>query len=194
MTLRKGHGTGAKALVRVETLPVDELPAGVPGDARTECPTDRGTGGRFARGNSLAAEGGKAKRGKGKLAGGLGLSPVADTNEFRPYRASAATYRRVQCNELAQTVGGGVCGPGPAAIVASAALALAWSRFWSDKAAETGDAELAVRALAAGDKHRQALLTATELCAREAKARKETTSTKPDAWFEQPSDAEGETS
>jgi hypothetical protein len=55
--------------------------------------------------------------------------------------------------------------------VASAALALAWSRYFSDVAARTGDAELAVKAVRLGDSSRQALLTAHELCAREAQAR-----------------------
>ncbi len=61
--------------------------------------------------------------------------------------ASASTFRRVQCAELARTVGGGVCGPAPSSMVASAALALAWSRFFSDRAAIDGDPELATRAI-----------------------------------------------
>ncbi len=69
-------------------------------------------------------------------------------------------------------MGGGVCGPAPSSIVASAALALAWSRYLSDVAATEGDADLAVRAIRLGDSSRQALLTAHELCAREAEARR----------------------
>jgi hypothetical protein len=60
--------------------------------------------------------------------------------------------------------------------VASAALALAWSRYFSDVAAKNGDAELAVKAVKLGDSSRQALLTAHELCAREAQARPRATS------------------
>jgi hypothetical protein len=55
--------------------------------------------------------------------------------------------------------------------VASAALALAWSRYFSDVAAATGDPDLATRAIRLGDSSRQMLLTAHELCAREAEAR-----------------------
>jgi hypothetical protein len=147
------------------------LPDGVPADARIESPNDRGDGGRFAPGNSLAVKGGHAKRGKAKLTARLGLARLPDSAPFAAYAKSAATFRRVQCAELARTVGGGVCGPGPSSIIASAALALAWSRHFSDLAATTGDHELAMKAIRLGDQSRQALLTAHELCAREAEAR-----------------------
>jgi hypothetical protein len=173
MALRTAHGTGTGALLRVETAPVDELPEGVPADARRQSPRDRGDGGRFADGNSLAKQGGHAKRGKSRLTARLGLAPFAEDSAFAPYRRAAATFRRVQCAELSRTVGGGACGPGPSSIVASAALALAWSRWASDQAASTGDAELAIKALRMADTSRQMLLTAHELCAREATARRE---------------------
>ena len=171
MTLRRAHGTGASALVRVETSPVDEMPTGLPGDAPVASPQDRGARGAFARGNTLAARGGAAKRGKSKLAVRLGLGDLPEGAAVKPYMASAATFRRVQCAELARTVGGGVCGPAPSSIVASAALALAWSRFFSDQAALSCDPELAVRAVALADRSRTMLLTAHELCAREATSR-----------------------
>ena len=55
--------------------------------------------------------------------------------------------------------------------MASAALALAWSRYLSDQAAATGDPELAMRSARLGETSRQHLMAAHELCAREAKAR-----------------------
>jgi hypothetical protein len=171
MALRSAHGSGADALSRVETLPADELPRGLPDDARSEHPNDRGEGGRFADGNSLARHGGRAKRGKSRLTARLGLANLPDDSTFAPYRRAAATFRRVQCSELARTVGGGVCGPGPSSIVASAALALAWSRWTSDEAARIGEPDLAVKALRMADTSRQMLLTAHELCAREAQSR-----------------------
>ena len=171
MTLRKAHGNGAPALLRVETAPVDELPAGVPDGARQVSPSDRGEAGRFAPGNGLASAGGRARAGKTRLADRLGLATLPEGAVFRPYRAAAASFRRAQCAELARTVGGGVCGPGPSSIVASAALALAWSRCLSDLAARDADPELAVRAVRLADASRQSLLTAHELCAREAEAR-----------------------
>lgn len=170
MTLRKGHGRGA-GMPRIEVLPADELPAGTPADARPESPTDRGVNGRFAPGNSLARAGGKATAGQSRLVARLGLASLPAGAAFAPYRKAAATFRRVQCAELARAVGGGVCGPGPSSVVASAALALAWSRFMSDQAAATGDPELAMRSARLGETSRQHLMAAHELCAREAAAR-----------------------
>jgi hypothetical protein len=152
-------------------LPPDELPAGMPDDARGGSPGDRGAGGRFAQGNALARAGGHAKRGKSRLTVRLGLSTLSAGDAFGPYRRDAATFRRVQCAELARTVGAGVCGPGPSSIVASAALALAWSRFLSDQAAATGDSELVMRSAKLGETSRQHLLAAHELCAKEAMRR-----------------------
>jgi hypothetical protein len=170
MALRSGHGAGS-GVPRVEVLPADELPAGLPGDARAVDPSDRGAGGRFAPGNRLAAAGGAAKRGRARLTARLGLSALPDGSAFGPYRRAASTFRRVQCAELARTVGGGVCGPAASSIVASAALALAWSRFFSDRAAATGDAAMAMSSARLGETSRQHLLAAHELCAREAKSR-----------------------
>jgi hypothetical protein len=152
-------------------MPADELPAGVPADARPSSPSDRGHAGRFARGNTLARAGGHAKRGTSRLTARLGLSTLAEGDPFAPYRKAAATFRRVQCAELARSVGGGTCGPGPSSVVASAALALAWSRYLSDLAATSGDAELVMRSARLGETSRQHLLAAHELCAREATSR-----------------------
>jgi len=141
MALRSGHGTGVP---RVEVLPVDELPDRRPDDSRPAKPSDRGAGGRFAPGNALARRGGQAKRGRARLTARLGLlANLPDDSAFAAYRRDAATFRRVQCAAEARTVGGGVFGPSPSSVVTSAALALAWSRCFSDLAAETGDPELA---------------------------------------------------
>jgi len=171
MALRTAHGVGAGNLLCVETSPPDELPVGVAAEARCESPADRGPRGTFAPGNTLARRGGLAKAGRGKLSGRLGLASLPEGNEFRPYKTAAATFRRAQCAALAQTIGGGFCGPGPSSIIATAAVMLAWSRFFSDRAAATGDFELASRAGILADRSRVALLTAHELCAREAAAR-----------------------
>jgi hypothetical protein len=170
MTLRRGHGTGA-GVPRVEVLPADELPAGVPGDAGAESPGDRGEAGRFAPGNALSRLGGVARRGKTRLAERLGLKSLGDDAAFRPYKAAASSFRRAQCTELARTVGGGTCGPAPSSLVASAALQLAWSRYLSDLAAVDGDADLALKASRLAEASRQSLLAAHELCAREAQSR-----------------------
>ena len=186
MALRAGHGTGAGS-PRVEVLPPDELPEGMPADARAPSPSDRGAGGRFARGNGLARRGGKAKRGKSRLTARLGLATLPDGSAFAPYRRAAATFRRVQCAELARNVGNGVCGPGPSSVIASAALALAWSRYFSDAAAASGDPEfameLAMRSARLGETSRQHLLAAHELCAREAQNRPPPAGHNPYPWL-----------
>lgn len=176
MALRAPHGDARKAGSgpRVEVLPANELPAGVPGDARAVSPSDRGERGQFARGNALAREGGKARAGKTRLADRLGLRRIKDDAAFAPYKAAAVSFRRAQCAELAKTVGGGFCGPAPSSLVASAALQLAWSRYLSDKAAETGDPELALQASRLAADSRQSLLAAHELAAKEATARERT--------------------
>lgn len=188
MTVRTGHGTGA-GVPRVEVLPVDELPAGVPAEARVESPSDRGEAGRFAPGNGLARVGGQARKGKTRLADRLGLRALASGSDFAPYKASAVSFRRAQCAELARNVGAGVCGPGPSSFVASAALQLAWSRYFSDEAAETGDSDLALTASRLADASRQNLLAAHELCAREAEARPKAPVDPLARWMSPPAEA-----
>jgi hypothetical protein len=173
MALRSGHGNG-KGVPHVEVLPADELPAGVQATALASAGTERRSDGTFAPGARTAQRaGGLATRGRSRLTVRLGLATLPSSAAFGPYRASAATFR---CSELARSVGGGVCGPGPSSVVASAALALAWSRYLSDLAASTGDPELAMRSARLGETSRQHLLAAHELCAREAQARPRATS------------------
>jgi hypothetical protein len=164
MTLRNGHGNGG-GVPRIEVLPANELPAGVPGDARGESPTDRGEGGRFAEGNGLAADGGHARAGHTRLARKVALGDSFADPRFDPYARAARAFRRAHVTTLARSVGGGHCGPGPASIVASAALQLAGSRFAFEVLA---DMALGSRL---ADSSRQNLLAAHELCAREAAAR-----------------------
>ena len=179
MALRSGHGAGA-GVPRIEVLPADEVPVGVPGSARAESPSDRGERGAFARGNSLARLGGRARAGKTRLADRLGLARLPEGSAVGPNRAAAVSFRRAQCTELARTVGGGVCGPAPSSLVASAALQLAWSRYLSDVAAQTGDAAMALQASRLADASRQSLLAAHEIAAREATARAAAT---PNPWL-----------
>lgn len=170
MALRAGHGKGA-GTPHIEVLPPDELPAGVPAPALPSSRPSHDARGKFTKGNELARQGGLARRGKTRLAERMGLSKLPENSSFRPYKAAAVSFRRAQCTELARTVGGGVCGPAPSSMIASAALQLAWSRYLADVAAETGDPEMAIRASKLADASRQNLLAAHELCAREAQAR-----------------------
>lgn len=156
---------------RIEVLPADELPAGVPERAGAESPTDRGAAGRFAGGNALASKGGRARAGKTKLADRMGLRSLPEGSAFGPYKRAAVSFRKAHTAVLARTVGGGRCGPAPSSLVASAALQLAWSRYLSDLAAETSDPELALKGSKLAEASRQSLMAAHELCAREAVAR-----------------------
>ncbi|MEO7035586.1 MAG: hypothetical protein ABI548_16800 [Polyangiaceae bacterium] len=171
MTVRAGHGSGA-GRPHVEVLPVDELPAGVAAVARApEAPGERTTAGTFAPGGSTAqAAGGRAKRGSSWLACRLGRELDLPETELTPYRRGAASFRRAQVAHLAATVGGGVCGPAPASLVATAAWQLAISRYIFDRAERVSQSELAL-ASRLGNESRQNLLAAHELCAREAKGR-----------------------
>lgn len=112
MSLRSGHGNGNGAGVpRVEALPAGELPEGVPAPARGESPNDRGEGGRFAAGAGT--------RGRGWPSEGRPEPPSDPLGEtfadprFEPYATHARAFRRAQVTRLAQTVGGGECGPAP---------------------------------------------------------------------------------
>ena len=166
MTVRTAHGAGAaSALVRVETLPIDELPAGVAGPKLVPSTSERQAAGRFAKGSrTLQRAGGKARAGKTALAEKLGLSRTLSAPEFAPYRKAAEDFKRAQTRTLAQSVGGGVCGPAPSSIIASAALQLAASRHAFDNGQHELGSKLA-------NDSRQNLLAAHELCAREAKGR-----------------------
>jgi len=166
VTLRTGHGTGA-GTPRIEVLPVDELPAGMPADTGQSSPGDRGDGGRFARGNAIAVAGGRARAGHTRLARRLRLGETFADPRFESYAQAARGFRQAHVAALARSVGGGYCGPAPASIVATASLQLAASRFAFEV---LGDMVLGSRL---GDASRQNLLAAHELCAREAIARKD---------------------
>ena len=189
MTLRTGHGTGAGS-PRIEVLPADELPVGLPAAVGVEAPTDRGQNGRFRTGNRIAAVGGWSRASQSALANRMGLSELPGSPEFSPYLKAAAGFRRAQCTALAKSVGGGWCGPGPSSVVATAAWQLAASRFLFEKASRTGDAALFAAASRLGDAHRQSLLAAHELCAREASARAKAPNAAP-WWLQGEPEGEG---
>ncbi|MCA9622198.1 MAG: hypothetical protein KC731_24410 [Myxococcales bacterium] len=106
-----------------------------------------------------------------KLARLLGFAKLDKDHPFRPYARLAVEWRDDQATELAATFGGGQLSPGVNSIVASAALSLAASRYLHDQAAEKSDAKLFAQSARLADQSRQAILTAHELAAREARAR-----------------------
>ena len=92
----------------------------------------------------------------------LGLRGAVSA-DFLPYLDDADEFATAECARLAQLVGGGECGMGPASMVQSAALQLAGSRF-----AFAGGDLIAGSRLA--DASRANLMSARDECAREAEA------------------------
>lgn len=179
MTLRTAHGAGKAAGVRVEVLPVDELPAGVPEPARP--PATRDAAGRFVSSDGtreVARKGGKARGEALALGRLLGLTELEEGHAFTPYARLAREWRDGHMARLAALVGGGEVGAGPASILSSAALQLASSRWLSDRGAATGDAKMLIEASRLANDSRQNLLAAHELVAKEAMAKPRPSSTK----------------
>lgn len=174
MTLRKGHGTGA-GVPRIEVLPADELPPVTP--ALTVRP-GRGPDGRFLPGNTEA----RAQRVR---PGPRGTGALRAAPEFEVYSRWGKSYARHRRGELARAHGGEISA-GVGALVESASLALAASRYLGALAAQTSDPELFKRSSALANDARQNELAAWELASREAKVRPQS-ATVP-FWL----DAEGE--
>ncbi len=168
MTLRSGHGKG-RGMPRVEVMPPDELPPATPG---APARPDRDAQGRFVPGNRS----GQQKRIKPGPRGLVGIDKTSP--EFRPFARWGARYGAHRRRELASAHGGEISA-GVGAIVESAALAMAASRFLSSRAAETGDAELFKQSSALASTARQHELAAWELAAREAQARPKTPADTP---------------
>jgi hypothetical protein len=167
MGLRSAHGRARElgSIAVVETLPADELPAGVPDLSATSKPA-RNALGRYQAGHpdtiAAARAAGRTRAGRTALAHSLGVT--SDDHDWKRLLRQAEAFRRAQVRLLAGSVGGGMCGPAPAALIASAALALAASRFAYQHGRLLEGARLSAEV-------RQHLLAAHELCAREAQAR-----------------------
>lgn len=167
MSLRTRHGNAAKYGVGlvVETPPLDELARGIPDPSKSvQAPRRRGRRFEAADPHTIAAAraGGRSRAGRSTLAHTLGVTSTDP--EWRKLLGQAEQFRRQQVKELRDNVGGGKCGPAPAALVASAALALAGSK----RAYAQGDASLGSKL---SEQLRQHLLGAHQLCALEAQAR-----------------------
>lgn len=165
MVLRRGHGNGS-GTPRIEVLPFDELPDGVAEQQPSPAAMPRPP---YAKGSvearTAGARGGRKKAGRTALAASVGLTKEVADPSMKPYISRGEHFSRLHVNRLAQTVGGGECGPGPSSIVWSAGWQLAMSR-WAFEV--MGDAALGSRL---ANDSRQNLLAAHELCAREAQAR-----------------------
>jgi hypothetical protein len=172
--LRTAHGSAAQAgrTVVVEGAPADELPAGESRDARLALPPDastrlaRGEGAEVARAmqrRSAAAQ--AAKRASSlRILTGFGLTPESVPPALAPHLEHAREWCDAEVARVAREVGGGVASPAVAALIQSAALAMAMQRH----AVADGRAGDAARF---GGEIRANVLAAHELAAREAKAR-----------------------
>lgn len=174
MALRKGHGRGA-GQPRIEVLPPDELPAGIPAlplPEQAPVGKERLPNGHFVKGaRSAQSKGGHALAGLSKLARSVGITGGEADAAFEKYKRWAVAFRRSHIQSLAQTVGGGRCDAAPSSMVESGALQLAASRFLFDTA--NGDTKKLNLASKMANDSRQNLLAAHELCAKEAVARKQ---------------------
>ena len=157
MTLRSGHGAG-RGGPRIEVMPPDELP---PATLGAPVRVNRDAAGRFVPGNTE----GQNKRVKPGVRGALGLDK--SDPRYRPFARWGARYGAYRRRELASTHGG-TLSAGVGAIIESAAMAMAASRFVQALAAQAGDAELFKQASALASTARQHELAAWELAAREA--------------------------
>jgi len=171
----------SKGRLRPLAPKVDELPNGLPCPAVAPPTPEASAAGAALRGASdeqakreaaaaLGSLGGIARAQQARelaaipaLARGLGLREVT-VEEFKPYLDDASDFAERECSRLAREVGGGSIGAGPSSIVASAALQLAASRLCFARGELIAASRLA-------DASRANLLSAHELCAREAKAR-----------------------
>ncbi len=158
MSWRTGHGAG-KGGPRIEVMPPDELPSAM--GSLTDRP-DRTPDGRFAPGNGAA----RARRVRPGALGGV----EAAAAPFEPFRRWGRRYSAHRRAELARAHGGSISA-GVGAIIESAALALATSRYLASVGAQTLDADAMKRAADLGSLARQHELAAWELAAREAKVR-----------------------
>jgi hypothetical protein len=169
MTLRKGHGNG-KGVPRIEVLPPDELPEPIAVAPEPLARREDGTIANSEAAKALGAKGGLARANKKKILHGMGLAHVAEDNKFHPYYKASQAWLESTI-EIYAAMCGGMLGPGPSALLGNAAIALAFSRYLSDRAFEEQD-ELYVRqATRYWDAMKQQKLAAYELGVREAKMR-----------------------
>lgn len=161
---RKAHGNGADALVRVETMPVDELPPLNAEDTAAGLASAARRGRPFEPGNAAA-------RGrKPALASSAGMPLDAADPLYKRALGWARRYRSRRIRELSIQHGGelssGVC-----AMLTSSALDMAASRYLTAKAAADGDVSLLKTASQLSQASRQTELTALEMASRELAAR-----------------------
>jgi hypothetical protein len=161
---RTAHGTGAAALLRVETPPLDEIPLPNAQDTAQGLAMAAQRGRPFELGNAAAA-------GRKPALACLSVRiPTADPRYVSALRKSKRYVSR-RVRELT-VLCGGTLSAGPCAMLASAGRALAASVVLNEIAGASLDAKLFAQAARLADLARQQELTAVALAEREAAARR----------------------
>jgi hypothetical protein len=163
MSLRSAHGKGAPALIRVESLPPDELPILYAEDTEAGLAESHATGRPFTPGNKAA----KGKR--PALASSTGMALDAADPEYRRALGWARRYRSARMREL-RIQHGGYLSSGVVAMLVSSAMDLAAGRYLYALGAKTGDTDILLKASKLQQSSRQQELTAMEIASREAAA------------------------
>jgi len=184
MTYRTAHGKASGSGPRIEVLPIDELPSGMPAPAAQQpppLPGERPTAftpmqAGTERTRELARRGAAARwdkeRKRVKILECLGLVDTPTDIGFHPYLIQAEEFALKEVERLAAEVGAGHCPINAASLVQSAALQLASSRYLFACAAQD-DKKIALASKLA-DASRQNLLAAHELTVRTAQQRPST--------------------
>lgn len=162
---RKTHGQGGRVIIP------ESLPSAFP---TVNAHATHDANGKFVRGNEYAALAAQVKRGRVAMCVSLGLSASEMTTTFTKYARAARVFRQHYVKLLARTVGRGQCGPGPAAILQSAAIQMAFSRFFADRANVTQDAADVRLSSQLADESTHNIEAAVDLCAKEAQYRTKT--------------------
>jgi hypothetical protein len=168
--LRTAHGKGASTLVRIETPPIDELPA-----ANADA-TARGLALSSARGRPFEP-GNAAARGRKPKQARAGLDVPNANAAWERYQKQGKRYAQHRCRELA-IMHGGRLGAGPSAMLADAGRARATSHWLHELAAQETDtdraAKLAKQAVSHALDARQLELSAMAAAALESESFAET--------------------
>ena len=137
MAHRHAHGEAAKhgATSVQETLPVDELPKGKVAPQDTTTVTAAAESGRFEKGNKRSSLGGRARKGKPRMAERVSLTPPGEELPIAKYHKAAKAFATQNSASLAKHVGGGFLDSHTGSLVMSAARALKWANYYSDLAA-----------------------------------------------------------
>jgi hypothetical protein len=161
MAIRAAHGRARElgAVSVVETRPLDEIPTPNAAETAANLTARRVRGRPFERGNRAAV-------GRKPAISVFGVRVEASDPAYARALRHAARYRRRRCSELAAAYGGHLSA-GASSLVASAALALAGSRYLYELAGRNDDAGLLTQAARLADSAKGLEVAAMDIAERE---------------------------